>query len=203
MEDNLFTASGIVRECAVIPRTNDEGLRRDYCLLTIAGSGKLQRFVSSAAYFAKLAENHGIIVPIADKGSVPVTDLVGKAVEIQYEKAIEGRTQYTDDNGNIKTHKSNGNNLRRLFVLSEYEGGAHRASHLEASGVSEFAISTAAKQHAEAITEALAAIRNLPTGVRHETPTPTPKPEPEVDDYTPQEPEQEQEPKQKSKAKAK
>lgn len=180
MSNKMKSLSGIVRECAVIPRTAN-GQTRDYVLMTVATKGELHQFVSSAKYFGRLAENYGITTPEVDTKSEPVTDIIGKAVEIQYETAIEGRTTYTDSKGKEQTHKSSGNNLRKLFVLSDNstESAAYRNQHLESQGVSNFAISEAAKQSAELMKGAFDIIKQtkLPeTQVQHlqeraETPT--------------------------------
>lgn len=174
-DQTLITTSGTIRECAVIPRMNDEGVRRDYVLLTIASNGVLKRFVSGATYFAKLAENYGVIIPTPNGKSLPVSQLIGKVVEIQYEQSIAGRTRYLDDNGKEQIHKTSGNNLRRMFVLddSSAEANAYRNSHLEQQGVSHFAISTAAQQQATIMQQALAAIKqvsNIPEQVPPQTP---------------------------------
>lgn len=175
MNEQLLSISGIVRECAVIPRTNAEGNRRDYVLMTIASNGQLVQFVSGATYFSKLTANYGIITPVVDTDSLPVDGLIGKAVELLYEQAIKGRTQYIGDDGELKTHKNSGNNLRKLFVLDDKstESSAYRNAHLESQGVSEFAISTAAKQQMQMLEQAFQMIKSTPNvPQRREQPEP-------------------------------
>ncbi len=167
--NDLLAMSGIVRECAVIPRTNDAGVRRDYVMMTLAANGKHHTLVCGANYFERLADSYGIDVPTPDDRSVAVKGILNKAVEVGYELNIKGKTTYTDDNGVVKTHNNSGNNLRKLYVLddSSAESSAYRAHNLQQQGISEFAIKTAAEQSASAMIAALKSIQNTPEVEQH------------------------------------
>ena len=189
---------GIVRSCAVIPRSKTVTLpdgkkevrRNDYVLLKIRSGSEKHRFVAGAKFLVPILEQSGFTVPEYDTKSVLVKGIQGKVVDIDYETTIEGRTQYIDKHtGETLYHQNSGMQIREIDILNGVEESAHRLAGLESQGVSEFSLKTAIDQRVKEIVDNASIIRDTLRAKSAEVAQhklqaksePEPEPEPELE----------------------
>ena len=144
--------AGVVLDANVIPRTverDDEVIHRDYVLLVVETiNGDTFKGVANDNYIRTMLTKYGVEVPEVDTTSEPILDLIGQAVKVGYEESVKGKTTYVDDDGEVRYHKSSGNNIREIFVMPKNSMAAlaYQNAILHSQGISEFAMQTAASQ---------------------------------------------------------
>ena len=147
VDPSLQVFSGVVRECVVIPRTNSAGNKVNMILIKIASGGKYITMQSNPGYLANKLEPYGVELPqtAVDKPTI-VGKMTGLTIECQCEVAKKDVTTYLDESGKVHLHKRDGNTVREMFVIdsSSLDGRSIAINHLEKSGATKFAITTAA-----------------------------------------------------------
>ena len=139
---------GTVRKLIVIPRTSKtSGDKINMVKFVLSTSSGIKEVVGNPGYLRSTLSAYGVNVPeSAVEQATEYPRMHGRVVSLNCEKTVKGVTTYLTKDGKIVKHSDNGLAAKELFVIdgSSFEGRALEINRLEKSGMSKFAISTAA-----------------------------------------------------------